>query len=346
MHCLLKWRILGLTFVVCWGSLLTMGMVPVLVYAAAAGLAAATDAVPLPGEPGYTEAPRHHFRGVFENDSISNADRNYSHGTRLDYLYSPSSPRAYGLSLMQTMYTPETHASGRVEGEHPYCGYLALGGAFMTRGVDFGSSTELQIGVTGNASLAGKTQNAVHELLGMEKWRGWTDQIHSEVTFQLSSRQVWRVQGMERELRNDWKTDGAFQLYETAGSFSVAGNVGLFFRIGRNLPPSLSSNNIQPTHFALNPLLKPDYRRDAPSYFLLAGVSGGYVARDLTIDGGLFHDFERSCSRTPWQIEAQLGVGASYHGIDYYCGLLLHSRTYRTQDESSLMGVFSLSWHW
>ena len=323
-----------------------MGMIPVLTYAAVAALAAGTNPISLPGSPGYTTMPRHHFRGIFENDSISGDDCNYSHGTRLDYLYTPEPTRAYGLSLMQTMYTPETHTFGRVEGEHPYCGYLALGGAFMTRGVDFGCSTELQVGVTGNASLAGKTQNAVHDLFDMEKWRGWNDQIHSEVTFQLSSRQVLRVSAMECKLRDDWETDGAFQFYESAGSFTVAGDVGLFFRIGKNLPPSLSSNNIQPTHFALNPLLKPDYRRDAPSYFLLAGLSGRYVARDLTIDGGLFHDFDRSCSRKPWQVEAQLGAGVSYRGIDYYCGLMLHSRTYRTQDKNSLMGVFALAWHW
>ena len=323
-----------------------MGMIPVLVYTAAAALAAGTNPISQPGSSGYTTMPRHHFRGIFENDSISGEDCNYSHGTRLDYLYTPEPARAYGLSLMQTMYTPETHTFGRVEGEHPYCGYLALGGAFMTRGVDFGCSTELQVGVTGNASLAGKTQNAVHELFDMEKWRGWTDQIHSEVTVQLSSRQVLRVPAMECKLRDDWETDGALQFYESAGSFTVAGDIGFFFRVGKNLPPSLSSNNIQPTHFALNPLLKPDYRREATSYFLLAGVSGRYVARDLTIDGGLFHDFERSCSRKPWQAEAQLGVGVSCRGIDYYCGLMLHSRTYRTQDKNSLMGVFTISWHW
>ena len=79
---------------------------------------------------------------------------------------------------------------------------------------------------------------------------------------------------------------------------------------------------------------------------MLAGVYGEYVARDMTIDGGVFHHFARTCGRTPWQVQGQLGAGVAYKGIDYYAGVLVHSRTYRTQDKNSLMGVFSLTWNW
>ena len=323
-----------------------MGMTPVIVYSAVAGLAGYFNPIAPPGAEGYDATPRHHFRGIFQNDSISGYDRNFSHGTRLDYAQDLKSGDAWGISIMQNIYTPEAHASGDIPGQHPYCGYAALGAAYLARGENWGCATELQLGVTGNASLAERTQNAVHEMLHMEKWYGWNDQIQSEVTVQLTSRQDFRIRALEGELAHGWETDGVFQVKESVGTFDMSGWVGLVFRVGRNLPPSMSTPDDGAGNFGINVIKKPSYQRDKLSYFMLASVTGGYVARDLTIDGGVFHHFEQTCSRTPWQTQAQLGVGVSYHGIDYYAGLLYMSRTYRTQEHNSLMGVFSLSWHW
>ena len=93
-------------------------------------------------------------------------------------------------------------------------------------------------------------------------------------------------------------------------------------------------------------LNKPTYRREDTSYFLIASLYVEYVARDITIDGGVFHHFEQSCSRRPWQVEAQLGVGVSHGGIDYFAGAVYHSDTYRRQDTNGFYGTFSGTWHW
>lgn len=323
-----------------------MGITPVIVYSACAAMAGYFNPIALPGQPSYQPEPRHHFRGVFQNDSISGYDRNFTHGTRLDYAQELKNGDAWGISIVQNMYTPEDHYYGSIPNQHPYCGYAAIGGAYLARGESFGCATELQLGTTGKASLAGRTQNFIHDMMDMEEWEGWDDQIHSEVTVQLTSRQEWNLPALGTGLVRGWESDGAVQVWESVGTFQISGWVGMVFRVGRNLPPSMSAPDASAGNFGINALKKPTYRRDKISYFLLTSLSGGYVARDLTIDGGVFHHFDRTCSRQPWQVQAQLGGGVSYHGIDYYAGVVYAGRTYRTQEHNSIMGVFSLTWHW
>ena len=321
-----------------------MSVLPYAVYALCAGAAGYWNPIPQPTEAGY--APIHHFRGVFENDSVSGQDCNYTHGTRLDYAQITPDGNAWGLSLTQNIYTPETHTHHRVEGQHPYCGYMALGAAYIKRGVDFGCATELQIGTTGRASLAGQIQNGLHDMFGMETWDGWRDQIRSEVTLQLTSRQEWRARWLEKAPAAGWESDGTVYLRESLGTFHVGGGVGVTYRFGRNLPTSSQVTGNSPTVFGVSALRKPGYKPAAMSYFLVLEGSLNYVARDLTVDGGVFHDFQRSCERTPWQPEGRLGGCVIYRGVEYYMGALVRGRTYKTQDENAVLGTFSITWHW
>lgn len=323
-----------------------MSAFPYAVYALCAGAIGWWNDIAQPGSPDYTPTPEHHFRALFENDSASGRDRNYTHGTRLDYARLMTGGDAWGLSLTQNIYTPETHTQHRVEGQHPYCGYLALGAAYLKRGVDFGCATELQVGVTGRPSLAEKVQNGLHSMFDMPTWDGWGDQVRSEVTLQLTSRQQWRVGCLERSPVAGWQTDGSVFLRESLGTFNVSGGVGFTYRIGRNLPPSSDLTGNTPSVFGLSVLKEPGYRREAVSYFLSLESSLNYVARDLTVDGGVFRDFQRSCARTPWQPEVRLGACLVYHGVEYYTGVWVRGRTYKTQDENSMLGTFSVTWHW
>ncbi len=321
-------------------------MIPVVAMAAASTLAVYTNPTPQPGEPGYESVPRHYFRGMMENDSAFDLDGNYSHGTRLDYAQLMKNGDAWGLSLTQNIYTPTTHAKHAVYGEHPYAGYLALGAAYMQRGENFGNTVEFQLGTTGNASLAGEFQNALHEAAGMATWEGWPDQVPSEMTFQLSAQQSFRLPWMEWSGSNGWKTDAVFNLREEVGTAFIRGGAGITMRYGRNLPPTMGNAGNKSATFALSPIEKKDYDPSAPSYFVLGSANINYVARDITVDGGVFHHFEQTCSRVPWQADFCLGVGVSYQGIDYFAGAVYCTDSYRTQGDSTFYGTFSISWHW
>lgn len=323
-----------------------MSVLPYAAYALCAGVVGYWNNIAPPGSPNYEPEPKHHLRALFENDSVSGQDCNYTHGTRVDYAQLLPSGNAWGLSLTQNIYTPEKHTSHGVARQHPYCGYLALGAGYMQRGEDFGCTTELQVGVTGRPSLAGQVQNGLHKIFHMDTWDGWHDQIRSEVTLQLTSRQDWRLRWLESSPAASWETDGLVYLRESLGTFNISGTMGVSFRIGHNLPPSSQLSGNSAAVYGLSALTKPGYRREEASYFMVMEGGLNYVAHDLTVEGGVFHDFDRSCSRVPWQPEGRLGACLLYHGIEYYAGVLVQGRAYKTQDKNSVMGTFTISWHW
>lgn len=323
-----------------------MSAIPWLTMAVLSPVVGYFNPIPQPGEDGYTDVPRHHFRGLMENDSAFGQDGNYSHGTRLDYAQSLSNGDAWGVSLTQNIYTPTTHTNGSVMGEHPYAGYLAVGGAYLWRGQDFGNAVELQLGTTGNASFARYAQNGLHEALGMTTWDGWHDQVPSEVTVQMSAQQNIRIPWLERTDANGWKSDGVFVLREEVGTASIRGGAGMAVRYGRNLPPAMQVNGNRSASYGMSLIEKPDYNRAAPSYFVVAEAYVDYVAHDISVDGGVFHHFDQTCSRKPWQAEVRLGVGVSYQGVDYFMGGVYHSDTFRGQKDAHCYGTFSITWHW
>ena len=322
-----------------------MSVIPWAVMAGGSLLAGHYNPIAQPGEPGYTTMPQHHLRVLFENDSAFGNDGNYSHGTRIDYAQSLANGDAWGISLVQDIYTPETHTDGAVPNEQPYAGYMAVGAAYLLRGEDFGTSVELQVGTTGNPSLARYSQNGLHEACGMQTWDGWGDQVPSEVTVQLTSRQDFRIPWLEFDCGNGWTTDATFFTREEVGTAFIRGGAGLSFRYGVNLPSSMQSTGNNAATYGLGLLEKPHYKPQDISYFLVGSIYAMYVARDISIDGGVFRHFEKTCSRKPWQMEARLGVGVSYRGIDYFAGAVYHSPRYRTQKSESMYGTFSGTWH-
>lgn len=323
-----------------------MSMIPWVVMAAASGVAGYFNPIPQVGEPGYSPEPRHHLRVMFENDSAFNHDGNYTHGTRIDYARTLDNGDAWGVGILQNIYTPEVHTHGAVPGQHPYAGYLALAGAYMLRGEQVGCSTELQLGTTGNASTARYMQNGLHAMMGMEQWEGWGDQVPSEMTFQAASRQDYRLPFLEVTTPGGWQTDSLLFTREEVGTVSLSAGLGWGFRVGRNLPPSMQVPGNSYASYGVGLLKKPGWHREELSWFVVGTVYTSYVARDMGIDGGVFHHFDRTCGRQPWQVEGHLGLGVSYQGIDYYAGALIHSRTYRSQDKNTVLGSFSMTWHW
>ncbi len=321
-------------------------MLPWIGCAAAAGLFSYTNPIAKPGEPGYTATPTHHLRLMMENDSFVNEDNGYTHGTRIDYACGGDGKYAYGLSLTQNIYTPDTKEEGNVINEHPYAGYLAVGAALLRRGEQVGFAAELQLGTTGKPSLAENSQHAVHAIGGMKQWPGWADQVPAEPTIQLTLRQDWRVPALEHRFASGRETDGIIFTREQLGTVAIGGAVGFTLRYGRNLPDSMQVNGSEAANFGMGLLEKPDYHRDALSWFVYAQGQVKFVGRDMFIDGGVFHHFDKPCTRKPWIAELQVGGAVSYQGIDYYLGLVGSTHTYGKEAKCPLYGTCGATWHW
>lgn len=323
-----------------------MSLLPESAMLLLSGGAAIFNPLPQYGDAGYKNHAAHCFQLCYENDASFDDDCNYSHGTRLNYAQEFKEGMAWGVSLMQNIYTPETHTRGAVPDEHPYAGTLALGGALLVRGAAVGSCTEFQLGATGDASLARYVQNGVHEMGNMDKWNGWGDQVPAEMTFQLTQRMDVDLPFVSATWGDGWGTDALLMARADVGTVMLACGTGVSFRIGKNLPDSMQVLGNSAGNYGVGLITKPEYRRQDASYFLVASVYTEYVARDITIDGGVFHHFDQTCSRVPWQVEGRIGLGVSYHGIDYYGGVLLRSDSYRTQQTPCAMSSFSIGWRW
>ncbi len=323
-----------------------MSMIPWIAYAAAAGLVGYTNPMASDGKVPLT-SPRHHLRVMMENDSFFDEDNGYTHGTRFDYAQDfGSNNSAFGLSLTQNIYTPDLHTHGNVPGQHPYAGYLALGGAYMHKEENIGFAAELQVGTTGKPSFAENSQWFVHEVCNMTQWNGWADQIPAEATVQLTLRQDWRLAFLEHRFGSKYETDGTLFTREQVGTVAVGGAVGLTLRFGQNLPNSMQVSGSEAANYGMGLLDKPNYHPEDLSWFILAQGQCKFVGRDLFIDGGVFHDFEQTCKRRPWIAEFQLGVGISCQNIDYYIGGVYSSDTYKGQADHPIYGTCSVTWHW
>lgn len=317
-------------------------------FSAAAMSAAAMymNPVPQPGEEGYRPRPKHYFRLTAENDSAFNRDGNYTSGVRLDYTRRMANGDAWGLSLTQDIYTPEIHTDGNISGQQAYAGLLALGVGYMFRGENMGCSTELLLGTTGNPSLARYSQNSLHDGFGLDSWDGWAAQVPAEAMVQLTTRQDFRLPFLEFTTASGWQTDALFYTRAEVGAMMISGGAGFCFRVGRNLPPTGDIIGNQRATYALSTIERPEYKREALSYYLTTSFYTAYVARDFAIDGGIVHHFDQTCSRVPWQTQARVGIGVSYQGIDYFLGGLFYSQRYRTQNWHGRVGTFSLTWSW
>ncbi len=290
--------------------------------------------------------PEHYLRFTIENDVYFAEDKDYTNGVRIDYAQSIDEDSFWGLSLTQNIYTPYTNASYTLEGEHPYAGYLALGAAYITVGESIGTSTEFQIGTTGNQSLARETQRFIHGVTDLFQWRGWDTQVPAEVTFQLSSRQDFNIACLELDATNELQSDSMLYAREELGTFAVRAGVGYVFRLGYNLPPSLRQIGNRSANFGVSSLEKMNYDVSKSSYFFVVSILGEYVEHDLSIDGGVFRDFKSTAESEPWQAEAQLGAALVYKGVSYYIGATYNTKRYPTQFTNNFQGVLSLTFSW
>lgn len=285
------------------------------------------------------------FRIMLENDVFFGHDKDYTNGTRLDYVGDISENRKYGISLTQLIFTPQQHANYPLVGQHPYAGYLAAGVGYIMTGEENSTTFEFQLGTTGKPSIARECQWLIHKVGTMDSWDGWGYQLPSEVTMQLSVRQDRRLRSLESRSSTGFQTDGLMYGRAEAGTVSVRAGIGFIFRFGYNLPPSMNDYTINGANYGVSPFLDRTYDREANSYYGIVGFYGQYVVHDLFIDGTVFHHVDTHVSKIPWQGEVYAGVGVRHRDVDYFFGAIYKSNQYRTQRGYTLLGNVQVKWN-
>ncbi|HEY7840173.1 MAG TPA: lipid A deacylase LpxR family protein [Gammaproteobacteria bacterium] len=318
------------------------------------------------------------FTGRLENDLFAGTDRFYTNGIKLSWVspdlqwfqdldwfkrdarlnrwgnllvdalpFSDDKERQRNLSLSvgQMMYTPrDIDREDLIVDDRPYAGWLYGSIAFHSKTYRVLDTFEIQAGLTGPWSLAENAQDLIHGLRGIDKARGWDNQIDTELAFALVYDRKYRV--LPRvDLGSGWGADAIGYAGGAVGTVFTHASAGLEARFGWNLPMDFGSALIRPAGETNAPADTADPRYDPSvrwSVHVFAAATGRLVARDIFLDGNTFSDSHNVDKET---LVGDLVVGAS---AIYGRFKLSYAQAWRTaefegQKGSQQFGSISLS---
>lgn len=289
----------------------------------------------------------------WDNDAFARTDRWFTNALRLTWVYcdppsqqSPLSAEVVRLgrnllgarvrsdgtdgrlgaayAIGQVMYTPADIAIATPQrDDRPWAGYL-FGGltVFGYKGREY-QATDVKLGWTGKASLAGQTQRAFHKAIDAEYPAGWEQQLRSRLGLQLGHLRLTRYGDAERSDRLGFHTGygGNVGTLRTYGSV----HAGLTYGRLRSSNPVFAVNND-------GDLIIQDFgnRQAFEHWLLFANISGTAIVANRFVTGNT--DGGRS------EIRLRRAVGAMQLGVSApkVLGMrLLYVHTVRTSEFES-----------
>ncbi len=245
----------------------------------------------------------------------------------------------------QSMYTPEDKTrTDLIRDDRPYAGLLYMGLAWNRRihpqggGYEMLDTRELTLGVIGPLSLAEQSQNLVHDMRGIDRFRGWDNQLHNEPAFQIAMERKFRPYVGMGAVQPGWGSDmiGSYAL--RVGNIETAASAGIELRTGWNLPNDFGSYPIRPGTENRPPSAasglrtgEPQSKRaPRPGTHVFVNFEVKMVAWDFSLDGNLFRS-SHSVTRRPWVAQAATGISSQWltHGHGVRLALM---RVWRTRE--------------
>lgn len=224
------------------------------------------------------------------------------------------------LRISQSMYTPRDRTrTDLVPDDRPYAGLLALSVAWNlrhaepARGRDRLDTHELTLGVIGPASLARQAQDAVHELIGVDRFLGWDHQLGNEPALQLAVERRWRPRRGDAMQIEGWSTEAIRSAGLRLGNIQTSAAAGIEWRAGWNLPNDFGAYPLGPGAENRPPAPAPQHGavRRLPGAQVFASAELRAVAWDFSLDGNLLRS-SHHVTREP--LVAQVAIGWGVHG--------------------------------
>lgn len=198
--------------------------------------------------------PRHILRVYEDNDFFNiqghGTDNSYTNGTRLDYFYTKekrsrfildriipvagkNSINTYGWGVMQIMVTPNDICKTEYQpNDYHYAGALYVAHTVYSYNKEkkYDFQTEVIAGIRGPGTHAGKTQKAIHKMIGYQEPMGWDNQLSTIPLLNINltaERQVYA-------LNNFLEVIGGAQV--NAGTMLDAVTIYPLMRLGKMVP--------------------------------------------------------------------------------------------------------------
>jgi lipid A 3-O-deacylase len=222
-------------------------------------------------------------------------------------------------SIAQDMYTPRPGHEPRMmadwEDERPYAAWLYGTAEARVLGERSLRTVSLSVGVTGPPAMGEFAQRTAHKLTGVYSREpvGWDTQIGFETGVNLAARESRRFAA--RTAAGNAVVDFVPHVGASLGNVLTAAETGFRARLGMNLS---------------SPWWTSEWRTRRPfELYLVGGLRGEAVARNITLDGNTFSPTRR-VDRTPLVGEYTVGIGARAHGFVAEWRAVTRTREYRS----------------
>jgi len=233
--------------------------------------------------------------------------------------------RRYEVMLGQSIFTPKDTARQDPDpNDRPYAGWF-YGGVGLIQDTDRRRLDHLELlaGVVGPAAFGKTTQNDWHQYIGIDKSRGWDEQLDNEPGLMLSYERKWRFL---QPIGAGLAVDAIPELGITVGNVMDYVQAGGMLRFGKNLEADYGPSRIRPA-LSGTPYFNSDYLDGPFGFYFFVGAQGRAVARNIFLDGNTFED-SRSVDSEPL-------VGDLSGGLTMFWGdavKLDAVMTYRTEE--------------
>lgn len=355
------------------------GLVPCIFAASFAALSSSAFAEDGDGgcsvEPGIGELKRYPgvYNFYYENDLFAGTDNNYTNGIKLswvstnlgDYIHDPCLPqwirelnrfserlqpgpyasRNMVVSLGQEMYTPtDKDRRDVIPDDRPYAGWLYMGFSYNARKETEMDTVEIDVGMVGPASLAHQAQDFIHDLRGIDKFQGWSNQLHNELGVIYVREKKNRILDIREQ--DGPKMDAIAHYGYALGNVKTYLNAGMEFRIGTYLPNDFGTSPIRPASDSNAPLPATSSRRLLQSgMHAFVSFDMRAVARNIFLDGNTFAD-SHSVDKKHLVGDVAAGIAWQWPGVKLTYAQYLRSKEFEGQDKAQSYGSLTVSFEY
>jgi lipid A 3-O-deacylase len=298
------------------------------------------------------------FSLLIENDALYDSDRHYTNGLKASWLsseniptwlrdvgdflpfFQPGSRRRYGISVGQSIYTPENkETSALVTDDRPYAGWLYAGFAMTADSGNQLDTFELNLGVVGPHAQGEWLQNNIHRAIGSDNANGWDNQLDDEFGAVLYYEHKWR--GLLEASRGGFGVDVMPHVGGALGNVYTYAAAGATLRFGQDLPADYGPPRVRPA-LAGTGFFNPSA---GFGWYLFAGAEGRAVARDIFLDGNTLGG-SHSVDKEPFVADLQAGLAITIKAVRLAFTQVYRTREFDGQSGPNTFGAFSISVRW
>lgn len=241
--------------------------------------------------------------------------------------------------LRQLIFTPgDRTRTDPIADDRPYAGMLLLSVGFHGRNGAALAATHLRLGIVGPAAQAERVQNFYHDALGLQRFQGWSNQLHNEPVVQLVHERMHRWSSEQPE--RGWGTDLIGHWGASLGNLATYVNAGAEWRLGWRIPDDFGSTPVRPAGENSAPIVAGS-RSDATAHFFLTVDARG-VLHDISLDGNSFGSSQR-VDRRPWVADVGLGIALMRGHWKLALARYYRTREFVTQKDLPAFGSITIS---